>query len=115
VFGIASTMLATPRAPAGIRPAQSSSYMRVRLRQADEHRGELLIRLFGPLSVEDGPRLLGPRDLGGSRPKHVLEILLAGRGRRGPPDPLADLLGGDEPPKNAAGSLQTFVSVLRRH
>jgi DNA-binding SARP family transcriptional activator len=87
----------------------------VRLREADEHRGELVIRLFGPLSVEDGPRLLGPRDLGGSRPKHVLEILLAARGHRVPTDRLADLLWGDEPPKSAAGSLQTFVSVLRHH
>src|SRR5262245_57109130 len=77
--------------------------------------GQLTIRLFGPLSVEDGPRLLGPRDLGGARPKQVLEILLAGRGHRVPTDRLADLLWGQELPQNAAGSLQTFVSVLRRH
>jgi DNA-binding SARP family transcriptional activator/CheY-like chemotaxis protein len=77
--------------------------------------GELVIRLFGSLAVEDGDGALGPRDLGGTRPKQVLEILLAARGHRVPTDRLADLLWGRELPQNAAGSLQTFVSVLRRH
>jgi len=84
------------------------------MREEDEHRERLLIRLFGPLAIE-GARTLGPRDLGGSRPKQVLEILLAARGHRVPTDRLADLLWGEQLPKNAAGSLQTFVSVLRRH
>jgi DNA-binding SARP family transcriptional activator len=73
------------------------------------------MRLFGPLSVEDGRRSLGPRDLGGTRPKQVLEILLAARGHRVPTDRLADLLWGQSPPEDAAGSIQAFVSVLRRH
>jgi DNA-binding SARP family transcriptional activator len=77
--------------------------------------GELVVRLFGTLAVEDGKGVLGPRDLGGTRPKQVLEILLAARGHRVPTDRLADLLWGRELPQNAAGSLQTFVSVLRRH
>src|SRR5436305_1229830 len=81
----------------------------------EERRERPVIRLFGALAVEDGPRLLGPRDLGGARPKQVLEILLAARGHRVSTDRLADLLWGDELPQNAPGSLQTFVSVLRRH
>src|SRR5918996_1969102 len=75
----------------------------------------LQVRLFGPLEIKDGARVLGPRDLGGSRPKQVLEILLAARGHRVPTDRLADLLWSEDLPQNAAGSLQTFVSVLRRH
>jgi DNA-binding SARP family transcriptional activator len=74
-----------------------------------------VIRLFGPLSIEEGERSLGPRDLGGSRPKQVLEILIAARGHLVPTDRLAELLWGDARPQNAAGSLQTFVSVLRRY
>ena len=74
-----------------------------------------VIRLFGPLAIEHGARTLGPRDLGGARPKQVLEILLAARGHRVPVDRLAELIWGDEPPQNIAGSLQTFVSMLRRH
>jgi len=74
-----------------------------------------VIRLFGALSIEDGPRSLGPRDLGGARPKQVLEILLAARGHRVPLDRFAELLWENERPANVAGSLQTFVSTLRRH
>ncbi len=74
-----------------------------------------MIHLFGPLSIERCGVSLGPRDLGGTRPKQVLEILLAARGHLVPTDRLAELLWGDERPRNVAGSLQTFVSVLRRH
>jgi DNA-binding SARP family transcriptional activator len=74
-----------------------------------------VIRLFGPLSIEVGARRLGPGDLGGARPKQVLEILLAARGHRVPTERLADLLWGRHLPQDAAGSLQTFVSVLRRN
>jgi DNA-binding SARP family transcriptional activator len=77
----------------------------------EEH---VLIRLFGPLEIEAGGCTLGPRDLGGARPKQVLELLLAARGHRVSTDRLADLLWGQDLPQNAAGSLQTFVSVLRR-
>ena len=76
---------------------------------------ELAIRLFGPVEVQAGGRVLGPRELGGARPKQVLEILLAAGGHRVSVDRLAELLWGRDLPRNAAGSLQTFVSVLRRH
>src|SRR5258708_19692371 len=89
--------------------------MAQRMRVEKENRGSLVIRLFGPLAIEDGARTLGPRDLGGARPKQVLEILLAARGHRVATDRLADLLWPRQRPRDAAGSLQTFVSVLRRH
>ncbi len=73
------------------------------------------IRLFGPLSIDDGARRLGPADLGGARPKQILEILLAARGHRVTTDRLAELLWGGDRPRDVAGSLQTFVSSLRRH
>ena len=77
--------------------------------------GDVMIRLFGPLEIAIGDRQIGITDLGGIRPKHVLEILLAARGRPVSTDRLADLLWGNELPLDAAGSLQTFISVLRRH
>jgi DNA-binding SARP family transcriptional activator len=80
-----------------------------------ENRRSLVIRLFGPLAIEDGARTLGPRDLGGARPKQVLEILLAARGHRVATDRLSDLLWPGQQPQNTAASLQTFVSALRRH
>jgi DNA-binding SARP family transcriptional activator len=77
--------------------------------------GLLVVRLFGPLVVEDAGRSLGPRDLGGARPKQVLQILLAARGHRVSTGRLVDLLWPDEQPRDPAAALQTFVSVLRRH
>src|ERR1044072_7472270 len=73
-----------------------------------------VIRLFGPLTIEDGGRTLGPHDLGGVRPKQVLQILLAARGHRVPVDRLAELIWGGRRPRHVSGSLQLFVSVLRR-
>jgi len=85
------------------------------MRVEKQNRGSLVIRLFGPLAIQDGGRTLGPRDLGGARPKQVLEILLAARGHRVTTDRLADLLWPRQRPQNTAASLQTFVSALRRH
>jgi DNA-binding SARP family transcriptional activator len=82
--------------------------------EADDGRCPV-VRLFGPLEFVHGERRLGPGDLGGSRPKQVLEILLAARGHRVPTDRIAELLWGDRRPGDVAASIQTFVSVLRRH
>ncbi len=82
---------------------------------ANDDPGRPAIRLFGSLTINHGARTLGARHLGGTRPKQVLQILLAARGHRVSTDRLADLLWGERLPQHAAGSLQTFVSVLRRH
>jgi DNA-binding SARP family transcriptional activator len=75
----------------------------------------LTIRLFGSIAVEHGERRLGSRDFGGSRPKQVLEILLAARGGPVPVERLAEMMWGEHAPGNFAASIQTFVSTLRRH
>jgi DNA-binding SARP family transcriptional activator len=76
---------------------------------------EVTVKLFGPLQITYGELQFGAGDLGGIRPKQVLEILLAARGHRVSTDRLADLLWGHGPPMDAPGSLRTFISVLRRH
>lgn len=75
----------------------------------------LIVRVLGPLAIHDTERTLGPRELGGARPKQVLEMLLSARGRSVPAARLAELLWGDHPPRDASASLHTFISVLRRH
>ena len=95
--------------------ARWAEHLEVSLHRDDGHQHRPVIRLFGPLAIEDGERSLGPRDLGGARPKQVLQILLAARGHRVPTDRLAELIWDTDPPRNAAGSLQTFISMLRRH
>lgn len=73
------------------------------------------VLLFGSLAVDLGGQRLGPKDLGGIKPRRLFEILLVNRGRPVPKERLADLLWGDRPPQNVAGTLETYVSVLRRH
>jgi len=80
----------------------------------DPSRSRLAIRIFGSLEIVDGDRVLGPRDLGGVRPKQLLEILLAARGHRVPTDRIAELIWDAQRPDDISASIQTFVSVLRR-
>lgn len=75
----------------------------------------MAVRAFGALSISDGAINRGPRDLGGPRPKQVLEILVAARGRLVPTERIAHLLWGDDLPENPSGAIQTFVSTLRRN
>ena len=80
----------------------------------DRTRPRPVVRLFGALEIVDGARVLGPRDLGGIRPKQLLEILVAARGHRVPTDRIAELIWDIQPPSDIAASIQTFISVLRR-
>lgn len=86
-----------------------------KMRGPDNTRPNIVIRLFGPVTIEFGDRRFGPRDLGGTRPKQVLEILLAARGHHVTIDRLIELLWPRRRPQNSVNSVQTFVSVLRRH
>ena len=71
--------------------------------------------VFGTLSVQSGGRRLGPSDLGGVKPKALFEMLLLARGHPVSKDTLAEALWPDKTPKNVTGTLETYVSVLRRN
>ena len=73
------------------------------------------VRLFGPIELTKGQHRLGPRDLGGTKAKQVLELLLLARGHIVTKDRLADQLWGEALPKRAFAALENHVSVLRRH
>ena len=70
------------------------------------------VGLLGTLEVigDDGQ----PVDIGGSQPRLVLALLVAAGGRAVPTDTLVDAIWGEVPPASAAGTLQTYVSRLRR-
>ena len=76
--------------------------------------GDLTVRLFGAIEVGVGRASLRARDFGGVKPKQIFEILLLARGRPVTKDRLADLLWGEAVPYNVSGTLETYVSVLRR-
>lgn len=72
------------------------------------------ITLFGPLRMHIGERTLRASDIGGSKPRGLLELLLLARGRTVSKDQLAEALWGDRQPQNVAGTLEHYVCVLRR-
>jgi class 3 adenylate cyclase len=69
------------------------------------------VRLLGPLEVDvDGRRLEVRRQ----KQRALLALLALRAGEVVPTDRLVDELWGDDPPKAAVGSLQNFVSELRK-
>jgi DNA-binding SARP family transcriptional activator/pimeloyl-ACP methyl ester carboxylesterase len=73
------------------------------------------VRMFGSLELDVAGRRLGVRDFGGLKPKRLLELLLIERGRPVSKDRLADQLWGEHLPRRVAATIETYVSVLRRH
>ena len=68
-------------------------------------------RLLGNLEVS---REGSPVDVGGTQPRTVLAMLLVAGGRVVPAESIIEALWGHDPPDSAAGTLQSYVSRLRR-
>jgi pimeloyl-ACP methyl ester carboxylesterase/DNA-binding SARP family transcriptional activator len=71
------------------------------------------VGLLGRLHLELGARTLGPGDLGGRKPKQLLEILLVHQGEPVPKDRIADLLWGESLPRDPMRTVEAYVSVVR--
>ena len=69
-------------------------------------------RVLGPLEVTgpDGR----PLDVGGAKPRTLLTQLLADAGRVVGVERIVSTLWGDDPPPTSTGTLQAYVSHLRR-
>lgn len=72
------------------------------------------IEVLGPLRVRVPRGDLDARDFRGSKPKQILQILVAERGHAVSKERLAELLWGETPPRNHQATLETYVSVLRQ-
>lgn len=70
------------------------------------------VTMFGQLTVHVGERELGRRDLGGVKPRQLLEMLLLQR-RAITKDELIDALWEDKTPRDPVATLEAYVSVLR--
>lgn len=74
----------------------------------------LHIKLFGPTTVMTDGDTTPISDLGGVKPRQILEILAATPGAPVTKDKLAELLWDGTPPKSYVGTLESYVCVLRR-
>jgi DNA-binding SARP family transcriptional activator len=72
------------------------------------------ISLFGPTRVRHADRTFGPADLGGGKPRQVLEMLAVEPGTSVPKDLLAERLWGGAPPTSYIATLESYVCGLRR-
>ena len=73
------------------------------------------IQILGSLRVCRGGVILHAHDLGGPKPRQILEILLLQLGTPVSKEHLIDLLWGGNPPAEAQPTLESYVCVLRRH
>jgi DNA-binding SARP family transcriptional activator len=74
---------------------------------------KIRVNLFGPTSVvlTDGTVV---RDVGGIKPRQVLEILALSLGSPVSKDRLVEQLWGDNAPRTVTATLESYVSLLRR-
>lgn len=80
-----------------------------------QHPYRLEVKLIGPLRIRRGGVTLGPRELGGPKPRQILEILLLSLGSPVSKDRLIEILWEGQGPAEALPTLESYVSVLRRH
>ncbi|MDR6505144.1 BTAD domain-containing putative transcriptional regulator [Arthrobacter oryzae] len=77
--------------------------------------GKLDVSILGPLTIRRGTETLGAHELGGPKPRQILEILLLHLGAPVSKGRLIDLLWEGQAPAVALPTLESHVSVLRRH
>lgn len=75
----------------------------------------LSVQLIGSLSIRRGDTVLGARNLGGPKPRQILEILLLSLGTPVSKDRLIEVLWEGHAPAEALPTLESYVSVLRRN
>lgn len=79
------------------------------------HHRRLDVRIIGSLQIQRGDAILGYRELGGPKPRQILEILLLSLGSPVSKGRLIEILWAGQAPAEALPTLESYVSVLRRH
>lgn len=75
--------------------------------------GKIEVKLFGPTTVvlPDGSTVT---ELGGIKPRQILEMLASSAGTPISKDRLVEQLWGDHPPRTYNATLESYISMLRR-
>lgn len=80
-----------------------------------ESSGHLSVQILGSLRIHRAGIPLDAHQLGGPRPRQILEILLLRLGKPVSKDTIIQLLWGETPPPGAVTTLESYVCVLRRN
>jgi len=83
---------------------------------SDESSGGLVVQIsiLGSLRVRVSDSELGQQDFAGVKPRELLALLLLARGRPVTKTALAEKLWPERQPKNVDGTLETYVSLVRK-
>jgi DNA-binding SARP family transcriptional activator len=72
------------------------------------------LRMFGPVQVRDGDRIVDSADFRGVKPRQVLHLLSLNHGHPVSKHGLAELLWDGRPPSSWDSTLEGYVSLLRQ-
>src|SRR6187200_2604903 len=75
---------------------------------------EISVRLFGTFEVRRKGAVLKAADMGGCKPRHILEILLLNLGTPVSKTRLIDLLWGADASDGSVATLESYISGIRR-
>jgi DNA-binding SARP family transcriptional activator len=78
------------------------------------HSASISVRLFGTFEIRRNGATLTAIDLGGCKPRHILEILLLNLGTPVSKTQLIDILWGASASEGAVATLESYVSGIRR-
>ena len=78
-------------------------------------RADIRIQLFGSITVQRTDATLRANELGGTKPRQILAMLALNLGVPVSKDRLIELLWGERAPAAALPTLESYVSILRRH
>jgi DNA-binding SARP family transcriptional activator len=78
------------------------------------HSPSISVRLFGTFEIRRNGATLTATDLGGCKPRHILEILLLNLGTPVSKTQLIDILWGASASEGAVATLESYVSGIRR-
>lgn len=76
--------------------------------------GQISVRLFGTFEVRRGGVTLSAADMGGCKPRHILEILLLNLGTPVSKNRIIDTLWGPAAGQGTVATLESYISGIRR-
>lgn len=85
------------------------------MKTSGQPRRPMWVRMIGSLRIRTRDRDLDAYSLGGPKPRQLLEILLLHRGTVVSRNEIAELLWNGDPPGHPEATLESYISVLRRH